>query len=83
MGQRGPFQACVCVLSSGQLFATPWTVARQAPLSVEFSHQEYQSGLPFPTPGDLPNPGIILVSPILAGEFFSTAPPGRPTVWIS
>ena len=49
---------CVYVLSHVQLFVTPWTVACQAPLSMEFSKQEYWSGLPFPTPGDLPNPGI-------------------------
>ena len=57
-------------LSRVQLFATPWTVARQAPLSMEFSRQEYWSGLPFPIPGDLPNPGIkptSLSSPVLAG----------------
>ena len=58
------------MLSHVWLFATPWAVARQAPLSIEFSHQEYQSEFPFPTPGDLPNPGIIPVSPILAGNFF-------------
>ena len=45
-------------LSHVRLFATPWTIAYQAPPSVEFSRQEYQSGLPFPSPGDLPNPGI-------------------------
>ena len=45
-------------LSCVQLFASPWTVARQTPLSIEFSKQEYWSGLPFPSPGDLPNPGI-------------------------
>ena len=45
--------------------ATPWTVAHQAPLSVEFSRQEYWSGLPFPSPGDLPDPGIEHVFPIL------------------
>ena len=53
---------CVCVhtqmLSHAQLFETPWTVAYQAPLSREFSRQEYWSRLPFPTPGDLPDPGI-------------------------
>ena len=52
-----------------QLFMTPWTVARLAPLSMEFSRQEYWSGLPFPTPGDLPDPGIQLISlmsPVLA-----------------
>ena len=46
------------LLSRVQLFATPWTVARQAPLSMGFSEQEYQSGLPYPSPGDLPNLGI-------------------------
>ena len=45
-------------LSHVQLFATPWTVAYQAPQSMEFSRQEYWSGSPFPSPGDLPNPGI-------------------------
>ena len=55
-------------------FVTPKTVACQAPLSTEFSRQEYWSGLPFPPPGDLPNPGIKslpLVSPTLAGGFFT------------
>ena len=50
---------CVCLsFSCAQFFETPWTVACQAPLSIEFSRQEYWSGLPFPTPGDLPHPGI-------------------------
>ena len=48
----------VKLLSCVQLFVTPWTVARQAPLSMGFSRQEYWSGLPFPSPGDLPDPGI-------------------------
>ena len=48
--------------------ATPWTVARQAPLSVGFSRQEYWSGLPFPSPGDLPNPGIKPGSPALQAD---------------
>ena len=48
-------------------FAIPWTVAGQAPLSVEFSRQEYWSGLPFPSPEVLPNSGIELISPALAG----------------
>ena len=58
-----------------QLFAPPWTVARQAPPSMEFSRQEYWSGLPFPPPGYLPDPEIepaSLVSPALAGRFFTT-----------
>ena len=52
-------------LNRVQLFVTPWTVASQAPLSVGFSMQEYCSGLPFPSPGDLPNPGIEPRSPAL------------------
>ena len=52
-------------LSCVWLFATPWTIAYQAPLSVEVSRQEYWSGLPFPSPGDLPDPGIELESPAL------------------
>ena len=60
-------------------FATPWTAARQAPLSVGFSRQEYWSGLPFPSPGDLPNPGIKPMSPALAGGFFTIEPPGKPS----
>ena len=52
--------------------ATPWTVAHQAPLSVGFSRQEYWSGLPFPSPGDLPNPGIKPGSPALQADPLST-----------
>ena len=55
-------------LSHVQLSATPWTVARQAPPSMEFSRQKYWSGLPFPSPGDLPNPGIKPVSPALRAD---------------
>ena len=51
------------MLSHVWLFMTPWMVAHQAPLSMEFSRQEYWNGLPFPTPGDLPNPGMELISP--------------------
>ena len=59
-------------LSHVWLFATPWTVACQAPLSMEFSGQEYWSGLPFPPPGDLSHPGIEPLSLALAGRFFSS-----------
>ena len=52
-----------CVLTCILLFATLWTIAHQAPLFMEFSRQDYWSGLPFPSPGDLPNPGIELMSP--------------------
>ena len=69
--------AGVCVLSHIQLFATPWTVAHQAPLYIEFFRQEDCSGLPFPSPGDLPDPGIKPMSPALAGRFFTTEPPGK------
>ena len=67
---------CVCVLSRVWLFATPWTVTHQAPLSMGFSGQEYWSRLPSPSPGDLPNPGIeptSPASPALAGGFFTTS----------
>ena len=57
---------------------TPWTVAHQAPLSIGFPRQEYWSGLAFPPPGDLPDPGVKPVSPALAGRFFTTEPPGKP-----
>ena len=56
-----------------QLFLTPWTVAFQAPLSMGFLRQEYWGGLPFPSPGDLPDPGIKLTSLALAGRFFIIA----------
>ena len=69
---------CVCVLSRVQLFATPWTVAHQAPLSMEFSKQEYWSRLPFPTLGDLPNLGIKPESPALAGDSLPLCHLGSP-----
>ena len=58
-------------------------VARQAPRSMGFPRQEYWSRLPFPSPGDLPDPGIKLLSPALAGEFFTTKSPGKSSVCIS
>ena len=72
----------VCVLGHIQLFATPWTVARQVPLSMGFSRQEYWTGLPFPTPGDLPDPGIESMSPALVGRCFTIEPPGKPLSYI-
>ena len=57
--------------------ATPWTVALQSPLSVGFPRQEHWGGLPFPSPGDLPDPEIGTASPALADGFFTTEPPGR------
>ena len=71
----------MCVLSRVQLFAIPWTVAGRAPLSMEFSRQEYWSGLPFPSPGGVPDLGLEPVSLMflaLAGKFFTTEPPGKP-----
>jgi len=58
-----------------------WTVAHQAPLSVGFSRQEYWSGLPFPSPGDLPDPGIKPGSPALKAYCLLTEPPGKPPLW--
>ena len=70
------------MLSPVRLFVAAWTVAHQAPLSMEFSRQEYWSGQAFPSPGDLPIPGMepaSLLSPALAGRFFTSgAPWGKP-----
>ena len=63
------------------IFATPWCIARQAPLTMGFPRQEYWSGLPFPSPGDLPDPGIKPTSPALAGGFFTEAL-GKPKIYI-
>ena len=68
------------VLSSIQFFVTLWTVAIQVSLSMRFSRQEYWSGLPFPPPGYLPNPGIKPMSPALVDRFFTTEPPGKPSI---
>ena len=71
-----------CLLSCVRLFATPWTAAHQAPLSMGFSRQEYWGGLPFLSPGGLPDPGIepgSPAAPALAGGFFTTVPPGKPS----
>ena len=70
---------CAQLLSPVRLFATPWTVARQAPLSMGFPRQEEGSGLPFPSPKDLPSPGIQHPSSVLAEWFFTTEPqPAEP-----
>ena len=68
----------VKVLSHVQLFGTPWTVACQAPRSMGFSRQEYWSGLPIPSPGDLPNPGIKPGSPALQADSLPSEPLGKP-----
>ena len=67
-------------LSRADSLVTPWTVAHQAPLSMGFSRQEHWSGLPCPPPGCLPDPGIEHTSSVLAGEFFTTEPPGKPVI---
>ena len=64
-------------LSRVRLFATPWTVAYQAPPSMGFSRQEYWSGLPFPSPGDLSNPGIEPGSPEFQADALTSEPPGK------
>ena len=64
-------------LSHVRLFATPWTVANQAPPSMGFSRQEYWNGLPFPSPGDLPHPGIQPGSPALQADALLPEPPGK------
>ena len=70
-------------LSHVRLFATPWTIAHQAPMSMGFSRQEYRSGLPFPSPGDLLNPGIKPGSPTLQADSLPSVPPGKPRKDIS
>ena len=74
-----PNSVCVCVLvaQSCSTLATPWTVAHQSPLSMEFSRQEYWSGLPCPPPGDLPDPGIKPAFPALQTDSVPSKPPGR------
>ena len=65
-----------------QNFATPWTVAYQASPSMGFSRQECWSGLPFPSPGDLPDPGIEPRSPALQADALPSEPPGKPTTYM-
>ena len=76
---------CAKSLSRVWLSVTPWTVAHQAPMSMGFSRQEYWSGLPFPPPGDLPDPGIepsSLRSPVLAGGFFTSSATWEVVIWL-
>ena len=68
------------VAKSCPTLATPWTVARQAPLSMGFPRHEYWNGLPFPPLGDLPDLGIEPTSPALAGQIFTSEPPGKPAI---
>ena len=88
-GQKGKFyNKCGggLVTKSCLTLATPWTIAHQAPLSMGFPRKEYCSRLPFLSPGDLPDSGVkpvFLVSPELAGKFFTTEPPWKPHIfWI-
>ena len=74
MNERKKEKSLSCVW----LFATPWTVAHQAPPSMEFSRQEYWNGLLFPSPGDLPDPGIEPGSPTLQADILLSEPPGNP-----
>ena len=76
--ESNSFALDVKSLSRVQLFATPWTVAHQAPPSTGFSRQEYWSGLPFPSPGDVPNPGIKPRSPALQADALTSELPGKP-----
>ena len=77
MGLQGRMRNVNCSVMSDS-FVTPWTVAYQASLSMEFSRQEYWSGLPFPSPGDLPNLGIQPGSPALQADSFPSQPSGKP-----
>ena len=69
-------------LSHVRLFVTPWAVAHQASPSMGFSRQEYWSGLPFPSPGDLPDPGIKPGSPALEADALTSKPPGKSIISI-
>ena len=73
-----PSYCCLVAKLHLNLLVTLWAVACQALLTMAFSRQEYWSGLPFPSPGDLPYPGIKPTSSALAGGFFTTEPPGKP-----
>ena len=76
----------MCVLQLCLTLYHPWTVAHEAPLSMGFSRQEYWSGLPCPPPGDLPDPGterVSLMSPALAGRFFTTSATRKPKLGVT
>ena len=77
---NGNLKGKVKSLSRVRLFAIPWTVAPQAPLSMDISRQEYWSGLPFPSPGDLPNPGIEPWSLKLQPDSLAFEPPGNDSI---
>ena len=69
------------VAQSCPTLCNPWTIAYQAPPSLGFSRQKYWRGLPFPSPGDLPNPGIEPWSPILQADALPSEPPGKLKLW--
>ena len=77
LGRKAVTNLCVKSLSRIRLFATPWTVAYQAPPSMGSSRPEYWSGLPFPSPGDLPDPGIEPGSPAFQADAVTSGPPGK------
>ena len=78
LGKKAMTNLCLLsCFSCVQLFANLWTVAHQAPFSMGFSRQEYWSGLPFPSPGDLPHPGTEPMSLVLASGFFTAEPPEK------
>jgi len=83
-----PHNVCVCVCVFSQsltwvgLFVIPWTIARQAPLSMGFPRQEYWRGLPLPFPRDLPQPRDQTHVSCIAGGFFTADPPGKPHIEI-
>ena len=72
------FVDTVYLVSQSNFFAIPWIVLRQTPMAMVFPRQQYWSRLPFPSPGDLPDPGIEPRSPALVGGFFTTEQPGKP-----
>ena len=80
-GRQVAEYCCCSLVTMSYSFATPWTVALQAPLFMGFLRQESWSRLLFPSPGDLPDPGMEPASPALAGRFFTTKSPGKPD-WI-
>ena len=79
-GRRVRFCLILAAFPGEGLHEAPWPVARQAALSMGFSRRECWSGLPFPSPGDLPDPGTEPVSLALAGRLFTREPPGKPCV---
>ena len=83
LGQEDLLEKEMTTHSSILAWKIPWTRACQTPLCVGFPRQEYWSGLPFPSPGDLPDPGLEPVSPALSGRFFTIEPPGKPFIVIS